>query len=93
STNTTPSERSKIRSISPARPRQRSAGVVFVEVKKAKSVETALQRLTARQMQRLFCAGEEYLGSLPGGLLTPARFDLAAVGGLGDISIVENISA
>lgn len=71
---------------------ENSDGLVFVEVKKAKSVDAALHRLSARQLQRLILAGEEFLGTRPGGLLTPARFDLAAVGGLGDVSILENIT-
>lgn len=71
---------------------ENSDSVVFVEVKKAKSVDAALHRLSACQLQRLILAGEEFLGTRPGGLLTPARFDLAAVGGLGDVSILENIT-
>ena len=71
---------------------ENSDNVVFVEVKKARSVDAALHRLSARQLQRLILAGEEFLGTRPGGLLTPARFDLAAVGGVGDISILENIT-
>ncbi|MEL7104449.1 MAG: YraN family protein [Pseudomonadota bacterium] len=71
---------------------ENAEGIVFVEVKKAKSVDIASARVSARQLQRLVLAGEEYLGTRPHGLLTAARFDLAAVGGLGDVSIVENIT-
>lgn len=66
--------------------------VVFVEVKKARSLDAAAARLSARQLHRLIAAGEEFLGEQPGGLLTDARVDLATVGGLGEVSILENIS-
>lgn len=66
--------------------------IVFVEVKKAKTVRRALSQLRHRQLSRFAALGEEYLGSCPNGLATVARWDLAAVGCAGHIEIVENIS-
>ncbi len=66
--------------------------IIFVEVKKARSVQDALRRLQPRQLGRFHALGEEYLGKLSGGLATPARWDLAALGQLGDVEIVENIT-
>lgn len=71
---------------------ENTEGFVFVEVKKAKYVDAAVGRLSTRQLQRIVSAGEKFLGAQPNGLLTPARVDLAAVGGLGDVSILENIT-
>ena len=66
--------------------------IVFVEVKKAGSLHDAAFRLAPRQVQRLQEAGAEFLATEPLGLNTPARLDLALVGGRGEIEIVENIS-
>ncbi|MGH1578494.1 YraN family protein [Planktotalea sp.] len=64
--------------------------VVFVEVKKAKSFAQAAQRVSMRQQKRICLAAEEYLGTLPDGLLTPMRVDAAFVNGFGAVEIVEN---
>jgi putative endonuclease len=64
--------------------------VVFVEVKKSRDHARAAARVSPRQVQRLFAAGAEYLGSRAGGLNTPARFDIALVDGTGRIHIIEN---
>lgn len=64
--------------------------MIFVEVKRARSFSDAARRITARQQQRICSAAEEYLGTLPGGLLTPMRVDAAFVNGRGEISILEN---
>lgn len=65
--------------------------VVFVEVKKARSIREAAFRLSARQLRRLYDAAAEFLAGEPLGLGTPVRFDLALVGGAGEIEIVENV--
>lgn len=65
-------------------------GVVFVEVKAARDHARAAASLTARQAARLLEAGAEFLGTLPQGQLTPARFDLALLDRSGRIEIVEN---
>ncbi len=63
---------------------------VFVEVKKSGSHGAAALRVSQRQVRRLFdCAGE-YMATLPGGMLSPVRFDVALVDEAGRIEIVEN---
>lgn len=64
--------------------------VVFVEVKQSRSFEAAALRLTQRQRARIFASAAEYLGTLPMGSLTEARFDAALVNGIGEVKILEN---
>ncbi len=65
-------------------------GVIFVEVKRARTLSQAACRLSAPQIARIVDAAAEYLGNLPAGQLTPARFDLALVDGAGRVEVVEN---
>ena len=65
-------------------------GLVFIEVKKSRSFERAVERLSQRQMARLQCAAEEYLGTQPKGSLTDVRFDVALVNGRGELRVIEN---
>lgn len=65
-------------------------GYVFVEVKKSRSHARAAERLTVRQIGRLYDAAAEFLGRCPKGLNTPARFDVALVDAFGRIQILEN---
>ncbi len=69
---------------------QDGAGYVFIEVKKSRSHARAAERLSPRQVQRLFDAAGEFLAQCPAGLDTPCRFDLALVDAQGRIEIVEN---
>lgn len=64
--------------------------VVFIEVKKSKSFETAALRLGRRQMDRLCVAACEFLAGEPRGQLTNMRFDLALIDGRGAMQIIEN---
>ena len=64
--------------------------VVFVEVKKSRSHAQAVQRVTRRQMDRICMAASEFVGSEPRGSLTPMRFDVATVDGVGKVQVVEN---
>ncbi len=64
--------------------------IVFVEVKKSRDFARAAAALRPAQMARLRGAGEEYLGRLPNGLLTNARFDVALVDVHGAVKILEN---
>ena len=64
--------------------------LVFVEVKKSQSMQRAAQGITPRQMNRIYCAAEEYLAGEPNGTLTDVRFDVALVDQTGDIQIMEN---
>ncbi len=63
---------------------------VFVEVKKSRDFAAAAAALGTRQIARLFNAAAQFLGTLPTGLDSPARFDLALVNGRGQIDILEN---
>ena len=64
--------------------------VVFVEVKKSRSFARAAERLTRRQMDRIYASASEFLGGEPAGQMTDVRFDLALVDGRGDVRIIEN---
>ncbi|MCT4558372.1 MAG: YraN family protein [Pelagimonas sp.] len=65
-------------------------GLVFVEVKKSRSFARAAQRLSERQMGRIYRTAEEFLGTQPRGSLTDVRLDVALVDGQGDIRVIEN---
>lgn len=66
------------------------AALIFVEVKKSATFARAAERLSRRQMARIYRAAEEYLASEPAGQLTEARFDVALVDGSGAVAILEN---
>ncbi len=69
----------------------RNAGeLIFVEVKHSKSFERAAQRVSRRQMQRIYQSAEEFVATQPRGSLTPVRFDVALVDLTGDVQILEN---
>ena len=65
-------------------------GFIFIEVKKSRSFDRAVQRVSPRQMQRIYAAGEEFLGQTPRGTLTNVRFDVALVNDFGEVKIIEN---
>lgn len=64
--------------------------VVFVEVKKAPSHARAAERLSRRQMDRIYASAAEFIAMEPRGSLTDVRFDLALVDATGRIEILEN---
>lgn len=64
--------------------------VVFVEVKQAATYADAAIRLSRPQMDRICAAANDYCGSLPAGLLTEMRFDVALVDGTGRVDILHN---
>lgn len=68
-------------------------GLIFVEVKKSRSFDRALDRLGARQVGRLMRAAEEFLGTQAKGALTDVRFDVALMNEAGRIRIIENALA
>jgi len=68
-------------------------GLIFVEVKKSRDFARAAESLGARQIRRLLCAAEEYLGTQPLGALTRMRFDVALVNGAGEVQVIENALA
>lgn len=65
-------------------------GLIFIEVKKSRDFARAAERVSRRQMQRIYASASEYLGRMPQGLDTCARFDVALVNQAGEIQIVEN---
>ncbi|NVK60525.1 MAG: YraN family protein [Rhodobacteraceae bacterium] len=65
-------------------------GLIFVEVKKSRSFDRALERLSSRQIRRLMKAAEEYVGQEPRGSLTDMRFDVALMDAHGMIRVLEN---
>lgn len=67
--------------------------VVFVEVKAARTLAEAAERLTIRQMRRIWGAAAEFLEGEPARGLTPARIDAALVDRQGRIEILENAFA
>ncbi|WP_439124436.1 YraN family protein [Marivita sp.] len=66
--------------------------IVFVEVKKSRTHAQAVQHITTRQMARILCSAEDYLGACPKGSLTEARLDVALVDAQGVIKIIPNAS-
>lgn len=64
--------------------------VVFVEVKKSKSLAFAALRVSRRQMERIYATASEFLGGMPDGQLTPCRFDVGLVDDAGQIEVIEN---
>ncbi len=65
-------------------------GVVFVEVKKSRDFARAAERLSRRQMARIYASAEAFLAGEPRGQLTNARFDVALVDASGQFEIIEN---
>lgn len=66
------------------------AGLIFVEVKKSRSIAEAASHLGPRQIKRLWRAAEEYLANEPKGSLTEVRFDVALLDNTGRFEIIEN---
>lgn len=64
--------------------------VVFIEVKKSRTMARAATRLGRRQMDRICAAAGEFLAGEPRGQLTDVRFDLALVDGRGMTNVIEN---
>lgn len=66
------------------------ARLVFVEVKAARSIDAAMERLRPAQIQRIRATAEEYLAEQPAGSLSEVRFDLACCDQQGQAQIFEN---
>jgi putative endonuclease len=69
---------------------EKDGEVVFVEVKSSTSFAAAAAHLTRRQIARLMASAEAALGFFPKGSLTPMRFDVALVDGVGRIDVIPN---
>lgn len=70
---------------------QKSGEVIFVEVKKSGSHARAAERLSRRQLVRIYQSAEDYLGHMAGGTDTPCRVDVALLDSLGQIDILPNV--
>lgn len=64
--------------------------IIFIEVKKSKSLATAALRIGTVQKKRIFAAAQEFLAGEPDGLLSNVRFDVALVDSQGTVEILEN---
>ncbi len=69
---------------------RKDGGVVFVEVKRARDVARAAERLGPRQVGRILQAAEHFLAGEPAGADSPSRIDVALVDGTGRIEVIEN---
>lgn len=66
--------------------------LVFVEVKQGRDFARAAERLSMRQLERIWAAAGEFLGSEPAGQDSDVRVDAALVDDLGRIDIIEGIT-
>lgn len=69
------------------------AKVIFIEVKKSRTHTQAAERLTQRQIARIYRAASEFLAGEPRGQATDVRFDVALVDQFGRIEVRENVFA
>lgn len=69
------------------------AGFIFIEVKKSRTHAEAAERLSQRQIARIFDTASEFVADKPQGSMTEMRFDVALVDGMGRIDILENALA
>ena len=69
---------------------RRGDETVFVEVKRARTHAEAVARVGTRQIARLRDCAAEYMATLPDGLLSKVRFDVATVDAAGSVEVVEN---
>lgn len=66
------------------------AGLIFIEVKKARDFTRAAERLSRAQMRRIYDAASEFLAGEPEGQNTNVRFDVALVNQTGQLRVIEN---
>lgn len=71
---------------------QLGALLIFVEVKKARDFAAAAMRLSEGQMQRIARAAEEFCATMPLGMQTDIRIDVALVNDASESEIIENVS-
>ncbi|MDU9002868.1 YraN family protein [Sedimentitalea todarodis] len=64
--------------------------LVFVEVKKSRSIARAAERISRRQIARILASAEEFLAREPDSQLIDVRIDAALVDELGTFEILEN---
>ncbi len=71
---------------------RRASDYIFVEVKKARSLDIAATRLSERQLWRIARSAEDYLSNVIGQPFAVMRLDLAMVDGMGQVDVLENLS-
>ena len=69
---------------------RKNGGVVFIEVKKSRSLDHAASALSNRQIARIYSSAAIFLDGEPRGQDSDARFDVALVDGRGGISVIVN---
>lgn len=70
---------------------EKDGTVVFIEVKKSRSHVRAAERLSQRQLRRIFSSAEDFIGHLPAGADTDCRVDVALLDQQGQIDILPNV--
>lgn len=70
-----------------------ASGLIFVEVKRAATHAIAAERVTERQMRRIFAAASEFVAGEPRGQDSAMRFDVVLVDQQGRIDVLENALA
>ncbi|MFY0680935.1 MAG: YraN family protein [Thalassovita sp.] len=68
---------------------QNGAQLIFVEVKKSRSMDAAALKISRRQIDRIMAAGTEYVAHQGFSQSVDMRFDAALVDQMGAISILE----
>ena len=71
---------------------RQGAEYVFVEVKKARSLDIAATRLSERQLWRIARSAEDYLANTLNKPFSVMRLDLAMVDGTGRVDVLENLT-
>jgi putative endonuclease len=66
------------------------AAMIFIEVKQADTHAWAAERLSERQMGRIYAAASEFIAGEPAGQDTEVRFDVALVDRTGRIEVIPN---
>ncbi|MGR3493566.1 MAG: YraN family protein [Shimia sp.] len=69
---------------------RRGAELVFIEVKSSSTHADAAVSLGARQIERIYSTGAEYLGQHDAGGVSDIRFDVALFDAAGRIEVLEN---
>jgi len=69
---------------------RRNGNVIFVEVKKSRTLDRAACSLSRKQISRIYASAAMFLEGEPNGQDSAARFDLATVDAVGRISVLEN---
>lgn len=64
--------------------------VIFIEVKKADTHARAVERISRRQLERIWCSAEEFVAAMPECGTLDRRFDVALVDAAGRIEILQN---